>query len=304
MLKSFTQIIGKAREFGQTTISVAVAQDRDVLLAVKAAQEAGVAEAILVGDAGEIKPMAKEIGLIDGFSIMHELDLKQAAKTAVALVRSGQAKILMKGLINTGDFLKAVLSSEGGIRSGRLLSHLTCYEVPGNPKIIFYTDGGVNIAPRLEEKKDILVNALTALKALGISQPNVAVLAANEQVNAKMPATVDARALANLYGSDDSFNGIVEGPISMDVALNPEAAGHKGIISNISGNVDLFMVPNIEAGNLLSKALIYYAGFKIAGVVLGATNPIIMVSRADTAESKLSSIALASLLANSVKRRN
>jgi len=302
VLSNFAAVINKAKEFGPITISVAAAQDQDVLLAVKAAGEAGLAQAILVGDANEIRRLAKEVGLPEDITIVDRLDLKEAAKVAVSLVRSGRAQILMKGLINTGDFLKAALKQDEGIRSGRLLSHLTCYEVPGEDKLIFYTDGGVNIAPGFEEKKDILANALAALSDLGIKQPNVAILAANEQVNPKMPATVDARALAELYAQNDDFSGIVEGPISMDVALSLEAASHKGIISNVSGNVDLFMVPNIEAGNLLSKALIHYAGFKIAGVILGAISPIIMVSRSDTAQSKLSSIALASLLANRMRR--
>ncbi|MBP2646251.1 MAG: Phosphate butyryltransferase [Firmicutes bacterium] len=298
MLKNFAEVISKAKELGQATISVAVAQDRDVLLAVKAAGEAGLARAILVGNAAEIEDLAEEIGLTRNVRIMDQPDVKQAAKMAVSFVRRGEAQILMKGLINTGDFLKAVLQAEEGIRSGRLLSHLTCYEVPGEEKLIFHTDGGVNIAPGLEEKKDILANALGALKALGIHRPNVAVLAANEQVNPKMPATVDAKELANVYALDSQFEGVVEGPISMDVALSLEAARHKGLASSIAGKVDLFMVPNIEAGNMMSKALIHYAGFKIAGTILGAASPIIMVSRSDTAESKLSSIALASLLAN------
>jgi phosphate butyryltransferase len=160
----------------------------------------------------------------------------------------------------------------------------------------------MNIAPALAEKKDILTNALVALAALGIDRPNVAVLAANEVVNPKMPVTVDAKALEDMGSRAEIPPCVIEGPISMDVALSAEAAQHKGIHSNIAGKVDLFMVPSIEAGNLLSKALIFYAKFKIAGVVLGATHPVIMVSRADTSEAKLHSIALACMMTKTCQR--
>jgi len=202
----------------------------------------------------------------------------------------------MKGLVNSGDFLKAVVNNEVGLRTGRVLSHMTAYEIPGAKKLVFFSDGGINIAPKLNEKRDILANAISALNALGIHQPNVAILAANEVVNSKMPATVDAKELAAEYVGQNPLVAIVEGPIAMDVALNSDAAKHKGITSKIAGNVDLFMMPNIEAGNITSKALIHYANFKIAGVILGATHPVVMVSRADSAEAKLYSIALACLL--------
>jgi phosphate butyryltransferase len=159
------------------------------------------------------------------------------------------------------------------------------------------TDGGMIPYPTLEEKKDILANTLEALKAIGIDAPKVAALAANELVNPKMPATVDAKALSDYYTADENFKGIVEGPISMDVALSAQAAHHKGLDSKIAGDVDVFLVPSIEVGNILSKALIHYAGFKLAGLVLGAKRPVILVSRADDAEVKLNSIALACLLA-------
>lgn len=296
MLRNFAEVLSKAKKLGGVTISVAAAQDKDVLQAIKAAWDAGLAKAILVGDADLIKPMLAEVGLPADMPMVHEPDVKQAALTAVALVKKGEAQVLMKGLVNSGDFLKAVLNSEVGLRTGRLLSHLSAYEIPGEEKIVFHTDGGMNIAPDLAEKKDILANAMMALAALGIARPNVAILAANEVVNPKMQATVDAKELVEMQTRGELFPGIVEGPIAMDVALSPEHAKHKGITSQISGNVDLFMVPTIEAGNLLSKALIHYAKFKNAGVIVGATNPIVMVSRADSAEAKLHSIALACLL--------
>lgn len=297
MLRSFQEVLTKAAQFGRIIVSVAVAQDKDVLQAIKAAQAAGLAQAILVGDAEEIKPMIAEVGLSTETPIVHEPDINKAALAAVSLVHKGEAQVLMKGLLNSSDFLRAVLNHKDGLRTGRLLSHMSAFEIPGEEKLVFHTDAGMNIAPSLEEKKSILINAMLSLKALGIENPKVAVLTANEVVNPKMPATVDAKALADMGVQGKLPPGIVEGPIAMDVAVNPEAAIHKGLTSRVSGQVDLFLMPNIETGNALGKALIYYAKAKMAGIVLGATHPIIMTSRAETAEGKLNSIALACLMA-------
>ena len=285
----------KARSGGPVTISVAVAQDQDVLEAVKAGEKAGIARAILVGDENLINPLREKVGLSPETPVIHEPDANKAAMRAVSLVKKGEARVLMKGLINSSDFLKAVLTPTEGLRTGRLLSHLAVFEIPGEEKLVFHTDGGINIAPNLEEKKDILVNAMLALKAIGIANPYVALLTANEMVNPKMPATVDAKALVEMSRQGELPPGVVEGPIALDVAVSPQAAKHKGITSRISGKVDLFLVPNIETGNALGKSLIYYAKAKMAGLVLGATHPIVMTSRAETAEGKLHSIALACL---------
>jgi phosphate butyryltransferase len=304
VLHNFAELLNKARELGKVTISVAAAQDKDVLQAVKAAQDAGLADAILVGDAEVIRPLLSEVGLGAATTIIDEKNIIQAALTAVSLVRDGKAQVVMKGLLNSSDFLKAVLDSKVGLRTGRLLSHLAAFEVAGEAKLVFHSDGGMNIAPTLAEKTEILINGLLALQALGIDEPKVAVLTANEMVNPKMPATVDAKALGDLGAAGKLPTAIIEGPIAMDVALNQEAAKHKGITSKISGQVDLFLVPNIETGNALGKALIYYAKAKMAGVVLGATHPVVMTSRAETAEGKLNSIALACLMAGGKKGCN
>lgn len=303
MLANFQAVMDRAKQAGERVISVAVAQDRDVLQALKLAQEAGLALPLLVGDAEAIRPLMAEVGLPAATPVVHEPDTAKAALTAVSLVRTGEAQVLMKGIINTSDFLRAVLNPAVGLRTGRLLSHLAVFELPGEPKLAFYTDGGMNIAPTLAEKKDILVNAMLTLAALGIKKPNVAVLTANEQVSPKMPATVDARALSELAAAGQLPPGTVEGPIAYDVAINPEAAKHKGLSSRISGKVDLFLMPNIETGNALGKALQYYGKAKMAGIVLGATHPIVLTSRAETAEGKLYSIALACLAAAGKERR-
>lgn len=303
MLANFQEVLTRARNAGERVVSVAVAQDKDVLQALKLAQDAGLALPLLVGDAEAIRPLMAEVGLPASTPVVNEPDITKAALTAVSLVHSGEAQVLMKGLVNTSDFLRAVLNASVGLRTGRLLSHLAVFELPGEAKLAFYTDGGMNIAPTLSEKKDILVNAMLTLAALGIKKPNVAVLTANEQVSPKMPATVDAKALADMAAAGELPPGIVEGPIAYDVAVNPEAAKHKGLASKVAGKVDLFLMPNIETGNALGKALLHYGKAKMAGIVLGATNPIVLTSRAETPEGKLYSIALACLAAAGMERR-
>ena len=295
MYKNYGEVVAKAKKLGPFTISVAVAQDREVLEAVKMAQDFGLANAILVGDAALIRPLMAEIGLSPDTPVVDEKDIPKAALSAVSLVQQGKAQILMKGLVNSSDFLRAVLDKEVGLRTGRLLSHLAVFEIPGQEKLLFVTDGGMNIAPSLQEKKDLLISAMMALNSMGISIPYVAVLTANEQVSSKMPATVDAQALVKMSEAGELPQGIIEGPIAFDVAVNPEAAKHKGIASKVSGKVDLILTPNIETGNAIGKVLIFYVKAKMAGLVLGATNPIVMTSRAETAEGKLNSIALACL---------
>ncbi len=300
MFANFKEIRTKARELGAVTISVAAAQDREVLKAIKEANQEGLVKAILVGDENQIKPLYHEFQF-EGFAkIIHEPDTDKAALKAVELVHNGDAQILMKGIINSSNFLRAALNTELGLRTGRILSHLAAFEIPGEKKLAFHTDGGMNIAPSLEEKKEILISALESLIHMGIHKPNVAVLTANEQVNPKMPATTDAQSLVDMWKNRDLPECVLEGPIAMDVAASADAAKHKGIASKIAGDVDIFLVPTIEAGNMIGKTLVYYAKAKIGGVIIGATNPIVMVSRSDNAEAKLNSIALACLM---VKRK-
>lgn len=303
MPRTFAEILTAVKGLGQVTVSVAVAEDRDVLQALKAAYDAGIAKCILVGDAARIKKLAAEVGLPADVRIVDKPDMVEAALAAVELARKGEAQVVMKGLVNTSDFLRAVLNAEVGLRTGRLLSHLAAVEAPGCDRLIFHSDGGMNIAPSLAEKKDILTNAVLALHAVGIAEPNVAVLTANEQVNPKMPATVDAKALSDMAAAGEFPRCVVEGPIALDVAISPEAARHKGLTSKVSGKVDLFLMPNIETGNALGKSLIYYAKAKFAGVVLGAANPVVLASRADSPENKFYSVALACLIAAGSERR-
>ncbi len=296
LFRNYQEMIEKARSLGPVSMSVAVAQDRDVLEAVKMAEDAGIARAILVGNEDAIRSRADEVGLRRDMEIIHEGDDFKAALKAVELVSTGRAGILMKGLVNTSVFMKAVLDKEVGLRTGNLLSHLAVFEIPNAKKLLFHTDGGINVAPDLEQKKQILINALYALKEMGVINPKVAVLTANEKVSEKMPATVDASKLT-MMNNDGLIpvSCVLEGPIALDVATDPHAAEHKGIASRITGEVDLLLFPNIEAGNIMGKTLIHYAGAKMAGIVLGTSHPVVLASRAETAEGKLNSIALAAL---------
>lgn len=300
MLSNFEDLLNRAVRLGRVRLSVAVAQDIDVLRAVKLAYDFELVEPLLVGDARLIKQYLADVGLPDSIEIVAEDDVQLAALKAVKLVSCGRADVLMKGLINSSDFLKAVLHKDYGLRTGALLSHLAVFEVPGQDRLLFHTDGGMNINPNLAEKIEIVKNALSALHTLGITKPNIAVLTANEQVNAKVLSTVHARELYKLAQAGYFGECTLEGPIALDVAASKQAAAHKGIKSEIAGCTDLFVLPNIEAGNMLGKALIYYADAKMAGIVLGAMHPIVLTSRADTPTGKLHSIALACLLSRRV----
>lgn len=296
MYENFSQIYNHLKSAPPVTIAVAAAQDEAIIIAIKEAYASGFAKAVLVGDADKIRKILEVHSFNAPIEIIDEKDEIKASHIAVSLVKSGDSDLLMKGLVNSSDFLRAVLNEKFGLRTSRLLSHLAAFEIPGIPKIAFYTDGGMNLFPDFESKKDITINGIDAMHSIGISNPFVAILTANEIINPKMPSTLDAAALVELNQTGKLPKCMIEGPIALDVALSPEAAAHKGIPSFISGRVDLFIVPNIEAGNMIGKSLIYYAGAKMAGVILGASCPIVMTSRAENAEGKLNSIALASLI--------
>lgn len=298
MLTSFRQIIDEAKRLKRATISVAAAQDKEVLEAVKAAYDEELAYAILVGDEALIRPLAAEVGLPADIRVVHEPDVDKAAHKAVELIRNGEAQVYMKGFINSSNYLRAALHPDHGLRKGGILSMLAGHELAGEKKLLFVTDGGVNIAPTLEEKKHILTNAIEALIAMGVEKPKVAVLAANELVNPKMPVTVEAKEIADLAQSGAFPPSIVEGPMAIDVAASARAAEHKGIKSEVAGDADLLLVPDIEAGNILGKTLVIYGKAKSAGVILGATHPMILTSRSESAEVKRNSIALACLIAS------
>lgn len=298
MIKNFAQVLEAAKQGPRRKIAVAVAQDNEVLAAIRDALDAGIADAILVGDADKIRAIAHEKKYnIDQLEIINVPDNIEAAKVAVSLVREGRAQMLMKGLIGTADILRAVLDKENGLRTGRVLSHVAVLEVPTYHKLLFMSDGGQNIAPDLAQKAQILQNAVDMARALGVETPKVAPICAVEVVNPKMQATVDAAELKAMAERGELTNCIVSGPIAFDGAISAEAAAHKGMKSDVAGDVDVLLMPYIEVGNVLYKTLVYLANAKVAGLISGAAAPIVLTSRSDSPEAKMLSMALASVIA-------
>jgi len=281
-------------------VAVAVAQDTSVLHAVRESRERNIAEAVLVGDREEILAAAEQEGIaVDETLIVHEPNEIKAALHAVELVSTGSADIAMKGHIHTDDFLRAVLDRERGLRAGVIMSHVFVVEWKETGKLVFITDGAMNIAPDLEQKAEIVLNALYLANIFGIRRPRVGMLAAVELLNPKMPATLDATAISKM-GDRRQFSPecIIDGPFALDNAVSEIAAKHKKIGGPVAGKADILIVPNIEAGNILVKSLVYFAHCRLAGVVVGAKAPVVLTSRADSAESKMLSIATAVLMIN------
>lgn len=294
MIKKLDDIFNELKSCDKKAVlSVAAAHDEEVLLAVKDACEMDIIKATLIGEEDKIRKIASEINFnLDNVEVIDESDLKLCAEKAVKLVSSGKADYVMKGLLDTSIILREVLNKEYGLRTDSLLSHVMIYEVPSYHKLLILTDGGMNIDPDVSQKKKIADNAIKAAKSLGINTVKVACLAAKEKVNPKMQATLDADELKSMCKDGMFGNGvIVEGPIAFDLAVSKDACKIKGYESEVGGDADILLVPTIETGNGIGKALTYMANAKSAGIIMGAKAPVVLVSRADTHESKLYSIA-------------
>ena len=291
-------VIRYAKERGPKTISVACSQDKEVLIAVDMAKKEGIANAILVGDIEKTNTIANELNIdLSGYDLIDEKDLTQASLKAVSLVSEGKADMVMKGLVDTSIILKAVLDKEVGLRTGKVLSHVAVFDVNGYDRLFFITDAAMNLAPDLQTKKQIIENACIVAHALDIEEPKVAAICAKEKVNPKMPDTVDAKELEDMCKNGEIRGCIIGGPFALDNAVSEEAAKHKGMDNPIAGKADILLAPDIEAGNILYKSLVFFAESKNAGVIVGAKAPIILTSRADSEETKLNSIALGVLMA-------
>ncbi|MDP2806844.1 MAG: bifunctional enoyl-CoA hydratase/phosphate acetyltransferase, partial [bacterium] len=248
---------------------------------------------ILFGDKKAIEEAAQKAGVdIKGWEIHDIKDMAEASRAAVKAVSSGQADFLMKGLVATSTFLKAVLDKEVGLRTGRLLSHVAVMESALYPKLFLLTDGGMNVKPDLTAKVDIINNAVEIAHKLGVEKPKVAVLTALEVVNPEMPETIDAAHLSKMNDRGQIKGCIVDGPLALDLAVSAEAAAHKKVKSLVAGDADIFLAPEIASGNMLAKGLIYLGGAKAAGLIAGASKPVVMLSRSDSKQQKLNSIAL------------
>ena len=301
MSKSFDELVSKATSCGTKKLAVAVAQDDAVLEAVKIAKERGIADSILVGDKEKIEAVAAEMNMdLTGFEIIDEPDVAQAAFTAVKLVHDKKADILLKGLLDTKLFLKSVLNKECGLRKGKMMSHVCVFEIEGIDRLLFFTDVAFNTYPSLEDKVTIINNAVEIAQACGIETPKVAPICAVEVVNPKMPPTVDAAALTEMNEKGEIKDCVVYGPLSMDLAIDPEAAKHKGVSNPVAGHADILLFPNIDAGNITYKILVRTAKVKNGNLLIGTSAPVILTSRSDDFETKINSIALAAVVADSI----
>ncbi|MDD2596334.1 MAG: phosphate acyltransferase [Candidatus Cloacimonetes bacterium] len=294
MIKNFDELMQKVKLAPRGTAVIAAAQTESALDAAILAKREGVAESLLVGDKSGILQLLEKMApdMIKSFEIIDTgLDLVKAAKASVAAVREGRANIILKGKTDTGMLLKAVLDKEHGLRQSDVISDVLAYEHPDGLRLM--TDGGINILPELSEKLAILKNAVAVGHALENPMPKVAVISAIEAVNPKMPATMDAALLAKMNERGQIPGCIVEGPMAFDNAVDINAAKIKGISSPVGGMADIFVVPNIEAGNIFGKMLTYYCKYRVAHVVMGTKAPILIPSRADDGETKMLCMALA-----------
>jgi phosphate butyryltransferase len=305
MSNGFEALLEKVKNCSTKKLAVCVAQDDAVLEAVKAAKEQGIADAILVGDEDKIKEVAASISMdLAGYEIIDVKDTTEASLTAVKLVHDGKADMYMKGLIDTKGFLKSVLDKEVGLRTGKPLSHVALFEIEGFDKMFFLTDVAFIPYPTLEDKVGIINNTVEVAHACGIACPKVAPLAAVEVVNPKMPATVDAAELTKMNEEGMITGCIVDGPLSMDLAIDATAARHKGATGRkIVGDADILLFPDIHAGNITYKTLVHTAKVENGCILTGTKAPVILTSRSDSFETKVNSIALAAIVAEELSKQ-
>lgn len=297
-MKTFDEVLQVAKSYGKKTVAVAMAENREVLEAVEAARKEEIIDGILVGNKEKLLALMEELGIKEeNYEIIHKDDKQACAETAVKLVSSGKAHMLMKGLVDTNILLKEVLNKEYGLRKSPVLSHVAVFEIPHYHKLLLVTDAAMNIAPDVDQKIAIIKNAMSITRSFGIEEAKVALLAAKESVNEKMPATVAAAEIVE-RGIEGA---ILAGPYALDNAVSKASAEIKGLTSPVAGDADILLAPQIEAGNILYKSLGFLTDSRVAGTIVGASHPIVLTSRADSEDAKMNSIALAALLAEELK---
>lgn len=302
MSKNFDDLLQRINGCTKKRVAVAVAQDEPVLEAVKAAKERGIADAILVGDLEKIKEIANKIDMdLSQYEIVDEPNVNKAALEAIKLVSSGKADMVMKGLVDTATFLRSVLNKEVGLRTGKVMSHVSVFEIEGIDRLILLTDAAFNTYPDLKAKTQMINNAVEVAHACGITLPKVAAVCPVEVVNPDMPSTVDASLLSKMNDRGQIKGCLVDGPLALDNALSEEAAHHKGITGEVAGKADILLLSNIEAANVMYKTLTYTSKSRNGGLLVGTSAPVILTSRADSFETKVHSIALAAVVAEAQK---
>jgi phosphate butyryltransferase len=296
MIHDFHELIEQARKFGPARIAVIEAHDPDVLESLGQAEALGLAESILVGNPAKIEAAANKVGYkLRPETLLSTPGEDTSIQQSTGLVREGKADLLMKGKVTTAHLIRGVLDKEHGLRTGKLLSQVIVFQVPGIRRLMVMSDAAINIAPTLEQKADICRNAIEVAHALGISEPKVVLLTALEFVSAAMPATVDAAALVQMNRRGQISGAYLEGPLALDVPLSRFAADRKSIQSPVVEATDVFIAPNIEAANILYRAITYFAGGQSGGIIIGARVTLVLLSRAEPPETKIHSICLALL---------
>jgi phosphate acetyltransferase len=299
----YEKLMERCRGLAPIPTAVAYPCEETALAGAIDAGRDGLITPILVGPAAKIAEVAKASGITVGDTKVVDVpDSRAAAAKAVELVRLGQAELVMKGSLHSDEILGAVIAKETGLRTGRRLSHVFIMDVPTYHKVLIVTDGAINIAPTLEDKVDICQNAIDLARSFGIERPKVAILAAVETVNSKMQATLDAAALCKMAERGQIKGGLLDGPLAFDNAISRDAAKTKGIISEVAGDPDILLAPDLEAGNMVAKLLSFLANADSAGLVLGAKVPVILTSRADSLRSRIASCAVAALAAHARRK--
>jgi phosphotransacetylase len=300
----YEKLLERCKQLEAIPCAVAHPCEKSALAGAIEAGQLGLIAPILVGPAAKIEEIAKsskiDLGKIDVVDAPHS---HAAAKAAVELVRQGKAELLMKGSLHTDELLGAVVARETGLRTARRISHVFIMDVPTYHKVLIVTDAAINIAPTLEDKVDICQNAIDLAISLGLEKPKVAILAAVETVNSKMPATLDAAALCKMAERGQITGGVLDGPLAFDNAISKQAAETKGIRSDVAGDPDILLTPDLESGNILAKLLSFLANADSAGLVLGARVPIILTSRADSVRSRIASCGVAMLVAHARRKK-
>ena len=298
MIRNFEEMVAAAQSLGPIRIGVAAAHDREVLKAVAQAQQEGIVTATLAGDASAIKALAAEDALsLSEIAVINEPDPGTACSVVVGMARDGQLDAVVKGQVKTSTLLGAALRRDVGIRGRGLLSHVGLFEIPGVDRLIYISDSGVIVQPDVSQKLEIIRSVVAVAHLFGVATPRVAILAASDSVHPKIPASIDALALARMSEQGWVEGAVVDGPVGLEAAISPVAAQLEGSDSPIAGLADVLIVPGVEAGNIMAKGLQYFAGARMAGLVVGAEVPIIVSSRADTAETRYLSLAMAAVLA-------
>ena len=287
MLKTLKDVEKLAERRGRKRLVVGAPESKSLVEGLKLAEH--LSDPILIGDKERLEALVSEVGL--AAEIVAADSPQEATRRSIDMVRAGEADLVMKGKLGTPEFLRMVLDKDRGLRTGRILSHIAVTEISGYPKLIFVTDAGMNIRPDVDAKAEILGNCLEVMRRMGYMRPKVAVVASVETVHPELPATVDAAALKEM-GSDGRFgDALVDGPLGFDLVFSEEAKRAKGIESEVAGDADVLLVPDVTTGNIMSKAMIYFGGATVGGLIAGARVPIALLSRADTPERKLASIA-------------